>query len=79
MTFPSFHDSTHLYFITASIVDWKHLFITPEYTNIPLNSLGAPAAVLGGGVTTNRIFPCKVFRRGRRKEQKCTAMEQEKT
>jgi len=39
MTFPSFHDSTHLYFITASIVDWKHLFITPEYIHIPLNSL----------------------------------------
>ena len=39
MTFPSFHDPTHLYFITASIVDWKHLFITPAYTCIPLNSL----------------------------------------
>ena len=39
VTFPSFHDSTHLYFITASIIDWKHLFITPEYANIPLNSL----------------------------------------
>jgi len=39
MTFLSFHDPTHLYFITATIVDWKHLFITPEYTNIPLNSL----------------------------------------
>ena len=39
MTFPSFHDPTHLYFVTASIVDWKHLFITPEYINIPLNSL----------------------------------------
>jgi len=39
MTFPSFNDPAHLYFITASIVDWKHLFITPEYTNIPLNSL----------------------------------------
>ena len=39
MTFPSFHDPTHLYFITASIVEWKHLFIIPEYTNIPLNSL----------------------------------------
>lgn len=39
MTFPSFHDPTHLYFITASIMDWKHLFITPEYINIPLNSL----------------------------------------
>ena len=39
MTFSSFHDSTHLYFITASVVEWKHLFITPEYTVIPLNSL----------------------------------------
>ena len=39
MTFPSFHESTHLYFITASIIDWKHIFITPEYVNIPLNSL----------------------------------------
>jgi REP element-mobilizing transposase RayT len=39
MTFSSFHDSTHLYFITASVIDWKHLFIAPEYANIPLNSL----------------------------------------
>ena len=39
MTFPSFHDPTHLYFVTASIIDWKHLFITPEYINIPWNSL----------------------------------------
>ena len=39
MTFPSFHDPSHLYFLTASIVGWKHLFITPEYINIPLNSL----------------------------------------
>lgn len=39
MTFPSFHDPSHLYFITASIVEWKQLFITPEYINIPLNSL----------------------------------------
>jgi len=39
MTFPSFHDPTHLYFITASIIEWKHLFITPKYVNIPLNSL----------------------------------------
>ena len=41
MTFPSFHDPTHLYFITATIVDWKNLFITPKYTNIPLNSLAS--------------------------------------
>ncbi len=39
MTFPSFHDPSHLYFITASIVGWKRLFVTPEYANIPLNSL----------------------------------------
>jgi putative transposase len=39
MTFSSFHDSTHLYFVTASIIEWKHLFITPEYTNIILNCL----------------------------------------
>ena len=39
MTFSSFHDPSHLYFVTASVVEWKHLFITPEYINIPLNSL----------------------------------------
>lgn len=39
MTFPSFHDLSHLYFITASIVEWKPLFNIPEYINIPLNSL----------------------------------------
>ena len=38
MTFSSFHAPTHLYFITASIVEWKQLFITSEYINIPLNS-----------------------------------------
>jgi REP element-mobilizing transposase RayT len=39
MTFPSFHDPYHLYFITASVIAWKHLFIAPEYAMIPLNSL----------------------------------------
>jgi putative transposase len=39
MTFPSFHISTHLYFITASVIEWKHLFIKDEYVKIPLNSL----------------------------------------
>ena len=39
MTFSSFHDPTHLYFITASIIDWKPLFTAPEYANIPLDSL----------------------------------------
>ena len=39
MTFASFHDPDHLYFITASIIEWKHLFIADEYARIPLNSL----------------------------------------
>jgi len=39
MTFPSFHDPNHLYFVTASIIEWKNLFITPEYIKIPLDSL----------------------------------------
>jgi REP element-mobilizing transposase RayT len=38
MTFPSFYDSTHLYFITASIIGWKHLFIQDDYAMIPLHS-----------------------------------------
>ena len=39
MTFPSFNDPTHLYFITASIIEWKHVFSKPDYINIPLHSL----------------------------------------
>ena len=39
MTFPSFHDSSHLFFITASVIGWKHLFVTLDYALIPLNSL----------------------------------------
>ena len=39
MTFSSVNDPTHLYFITASIVQWKHLFIRPKYAKIVLNSL----------------------------------------
>lgn len=38
MTFPSFHDPTHLYFITASVIEWQHLFATAEYAKIILNS-----------------------------------------
>lgn len=38
MTFSSFHDPSHLFFITASIVEWKHLFAAREYALIPLNS-----------------------------------------
>ena len=39
MTFPSFHDVSHLYFITASVIGWNHLFTSPTYIDIPLNSL----------------------------------------
>jgi hypothetical protein len=39
MTFNSFHDASHLYFVTASICGWKHLFIEPAYASIVLNSL----------------------------------------
>lgn len=39
MTFPSFHDATHLYFITASVIGRKHLFTISKYIDIPLNSL----------------------------------------
>ncbi len=39
MTFPSFHDATHLYFITASVIGPKHLFTISKYIDIPLNSL----------------------------------------
>jgi REP element-mobilizing transposase RayT len=38
MTFSSFHDPRHLYFITASILEWKQLFVTSEYASTPLNS-----------------------------------------
>jgi REP-associated tyrosine transposase len=38
MTFPSFHDPTHLYFVTASVIEWIHLFRAPEYIAIPLHS-----------------------------------------
>jgi putative transposase len=39
MTFPSFHDPTHLYFITASVIAWKHIFIKDEYAKIVSHSL----------------------------------------
>lgn len=37
MTFPSFHDPSHLFFIAASLIERKHLFSAPEYALIPLN------------------------------------------
>lgn len=39
MTFNSFHDESHLYFVTASIVKWIHIFKNRECANIVLNSL----------------------------------------
>lgn len=39
MTFNSIHDATHLYFVTASVVEWIPLFKYPKYTEIVLNSL----------------------------------------
>jgi putative transposase len=39
MTFNSLHDESHLYFVTASIVKWTHIFKDREYVNIVLNSL----------------------------------------
>lgn len=39
MTFNSIHDPTHLYFVTASVVEWIPLFKYPEYTEIILDSL----------------------------------------
>ncbi|KXK11365.1 MAG: hypothetical protein UZ14_CFX002002857 [Chloroflexi bacterium OLB14] len=39
MTFKSFHDESHLYFVTASIIEWIHVFKNSKYINIPLNSL----------------------------------------
>src|SRR3972149_10769489 len=39
MTFPSFHDPTYLYFVTASVCGWKHLFIDQEYARVVFESL----------------------------------------
>ncbi len=39
MTFRPRHNPTHLYFITATILGWKQLFIYPIYANIILDSL----------------------------------------
>lgn len=39
MTYSSHHDTSHLYFITATIVGWKTLFEKENYRQIVLNSL----------------------------------------
>jgi len=39
VTFTPYHDPTHLYFVTATILGWKHLFIERAYAEIVLQSL----------------------------------------
>ena len=39
MSFKPIHDPTHLYFVTATLLGWKHLFAEPQYAQIVLNSL----------------------------------------
>jgi REP element-mobilizing transposase RayT len=39
VTFKPHHDPTHLYFVTATIMGWRHLFIEPVYAHIVLDSL----------------------------------------
>jgi len=39
MTFKPHQDPTHLYFITATVLGWKQLFIRPAYAQIVLDSL----------------------------------------
>src|SRR5258706_564749 len=52
MTFNSFHDPDHLYFITTSICGWKHPFSGPKYADIALNSL---SWLKIGGTTRIRV------------------------
>ena len=39
MTVKPRHDPTHLYFVTATVLGWKRLFIEPAYAEIVLQSL----------------------------------------
>jgi putative transposase len=39
MTFKPLHDPTHLYFVTATVLGWKHLFVQQFYAEIVLQSL----------------------------------------
>lgn len=39
MTFNSIHDPTHLYFVTATVVEWIPLFKHPKYAEVIINSL----------------------------------------
>jgi REP element-mobilizing transposase RayT len=39
MTFPSYQDPTHLYFVTATVCGWRRLFDDPAAAKIVLDSL----------------------------------------
>jgi putative transposase len=39
MMFRPHHDPTHLYFVTATVLGWKQLFVDPAYAEIVLQSL----------------------------------------
>jgi putative transposase len=39
MTFKPLHDPTHLYFVTATVLGWKQLFVQQSYAEIVLQSL----------------------------------------
>ena len=39
MTYYSIHDSTHLYFVTAAVIEWIPLFKHSKYTDVILSSL----------------------------------------
>ena len=39
MTFHSFHNETHLYFVTATVCGWKAIFAQAKYASIVLDSL----------------------------------------
>ena len=39
MTFKPYHDPTHLYFVTATVMGWKCIFTEPDYAKIVLDSL----------------------------------------
>jgi REP element-mobilizing transposase RayT len=39
MTFKPYHDPTHLYFITATVLGWYPLFADPEYARLVLDSM----------------------------------------
>ena len=55
MTFNSFHDPSHLYFVTASVCGWMHLFIEPTYAHLVLNSLDWLRREKSGGIIKAKV------------------------